>query len=372
MIAPVLIWVVSLTLIALTLAPLIKTPKWYVRVWEFPRLQIAIGLAAAVAAQFAFLRMDAAGGALLAVSLAALSWQVWQIHAYTPLNAFQSHPARGADPASRVRLLIANVLQDNRNAEAFLNLIGRSDPDLVLAVETNGWWDAQLAALADRYPEAVRHPLENTYGMHLFSRLKLRDADVQERVTKGIPSIFAAVQLRSGRWFDLYCVHPEPPRPASDVEQRDAELLLVAREVKRRDRAAIVCGDLNDVAWSHTTRLFQRISGLLDPRVGRGLYPTFHAKHRIARWPLDHVFHDTSFRLCRLEILDSFGSDHFPVLIELEHDPAAAGQQDEPAPEPGDRAEAAEKIAEGRAASAQAGESPGTSLRPTTHAQPRG
>jgi endonuclease/exonuclease/phosphatase (EEP) superfamily protein YafD len=357
-------WVVSLVLIALTLAPLIKTPKWYIRVWEFPRLQVAIGLGAAIVVQVLFVPMGFAGGLLLAASFAGLSWQLWQIHTYTPLHPVQSASARQPDPANSVRLLIANVLQDNRNADAFLYLVRRDDPDLILAVETDRWWDGRLAVLRERYPNAVRHPLENTYGMLLFSRLPLADIAVRDRVTQDIPSIFARVRLPSGHQFDLYCVHPEPPRPTNDVEERNAELLLVAQDVSRAGRPAIVCGDLNDVAWSHTTRLFQRIGRMLDPRVGRGIYPTFHARYWFARWPLDHVFHDASFRLGRLEILGDFGSDHFPVSVELVYDPEAVIVQNAPSPQPGDRAEAEDIIGEGTATAAAKGR-PGESSVPS-------
>ena len=103
--------------------------------------------------------------------------------------------------------------------------------------------------------------------------------------------------------------------------QRGAALLVailaVARMVAQDATPAIVAGDFNAVAWSHTTHRFQRIGNLLDPRVGRGVYPTFPALPWLLRWPIDHVFHTTEFRLAGLEIGPDFGSDHLPVIATL-------------------------------------------------------
>ncbi len=105
---------------------------------------------------------------------------------------------------------------------------------------------------------------------------------------------------------------------AKDSVLRDAELSIVGDQIKDLDESCIVMGDLNDVAWSRTTRLFQRMSGLLDPRVGRHDINTFHADYPLLRWSLDHVFHSTDFALVDMQRLAHIGSDHFPVYVVLQ------------------------------------------------------
>src|SRR5690606_32305981 len=117
-------------------------------------------------------------------------------------------------------------------------------------------------------------PQDNTYGMHLYSKRPLHDVEVKFLVDQEVPSIHGWVELPSGRRVRIHAVHPTPPAPTENPssEERDAELLLVARAVEKEPAPTLVFGDLNDVAWSATNALFQRISGLLDPRIGRGMF----------------------------------------------------------------------------------------------------
>lgn len=344
--------IAGLILVAATALPLVRTEKWWVRSLDFPRLQIA-ALLAFVLASFVFFENPAGilDNTLLAALTVSLGYQAYQILPYTRLFAPQTVKARSSDTSCSIRLLIANVLMDNRQTDRFIALVEKHRPDMVLVVETDNWWDQKLSTLEQAYPFALKCPLENTYGMHLFSKLELGSPEVRFLIEDGVPSIRTAVRLRSGEWIMFYGIHPRPPKPQQDTEQRDAEILLVGKQVAAAGEPAIIAGDLNDVAWSHTTRLFQRISGTLDPRVGRGMFPTFHAKYALLRWPLDHVFHTREFTLRELRRLSYFGSDHFPVLVELSFEPEAASRQNAPAPQQEDQKEAAEKIQEGQATS---------------------
>jgi hypothetical protein len=110
--------------------------------------------------------------------------------------------------------------------------------------------------------------------MVLYSKLPLIDPEIRFLLKKDIPSIRTQIALPSGQYIWFYGIHSRPPSPteAETTTRRDAELLIVGREAQQIKQPVIVAGDLNDVAWSYTTTLFQKMSGLLDPRIGRGFY----------------------------------------------------------------------------------------------------
>ena len=350
-------WIISWIIIGIsslavigTAASLLQFDDWWIRAWDFPRVQIVILLLIGlVGLPFVFNPQVWWHYALTLALIASLVFQLAKIWPYTPMASNQVKQAVHLHEGGQLSILMSNVLQPNRNAPALLDIIREKDPDIILTLETNHWWQEQLSELEKDYPYCVKVPLENLYGMHLYSRLPLVDPEVKYLIEEDIPSIHTLVELRCGRVVDLHCVHPTPPSPTESYASthRDAELLLVGKAVQHNTLPTIVCGDLNDVAWSYTTTLFQKVSGLLDPRKGRGFFNTFHAKYRLARWPLDHIFHSNDFTLIHIERLPYYGSDHFPVFVQLNLEKEAKPVQPKPTPEPEEEEQAVEKIKNG-------------------------
>jgi endonuclease/exonuclease/phosphatase (EEP) superfamily protein YafD len=335
-------------MIVATALPLLRSDRWWVRIFDFPRIQITFLLAAALALYPFFAGgFGAADYLLLALLAASLVYQAFMMFPYTPLARRQVQQSEAGRAGATFSLLFANVLMTNRNAARLKELIRAADPDIILTVETDDWWEGQLREFERTHPHAVRRPQGNTYGMLLYSRLELVSPKVEFLVQNDIPSIHARVKLPAGQEVGLHCLHPRPPFPTEDerATERDAELLLVGRSIKDEEPIpVVVLGDLNDVAWSRTNYLFQDVSGLLDPRIGRGFYNTFHAKYPFMRFPLDHFFHSNHFRLVDFRRLPYFGSDHFPVFISLSYEPDAEAEQPELQATRDEQREATEKI----------------------------
>ena len=321
-----MIWVIqilAIIVIWLSFWSLIPRDEWWIRGADFPRLQI---LVLGFIAFILFLLVDHPWNwlnQLLFIGLmAALAYQLKMVLPYTFIWKKQVKQVKQdqLDPQRQISLVVSNVLTTNAKYHLLIEQIQIHQPDLVLTLETDQNWQNALSVIEADYPYRVPVPLDNLYGMHLYSKLELRETEVKFILSDEIPSIHTTVILRSGQPVQLYCLHPKPPSPteAKDSTLRDAELLIVGDQIKDLDESCIVMGDLNDVAWSRTTRLFQRISGLLDPRVGRHYVNTFHADYPFFRWSLDHVFHSTDFALVHMERLPHVGSDHFPVFLVLQ------------------------------------------------------
>lgn len=344
---PIIATLVALILLA-TLLPFSRRTEWLIRDLDFPRLQIAFLALATLAAECILLDLsDASAMALVAVTLACLLYQAWWIFPYTRVYPNEVKAALDVAEAERIRILTANVLAPNHNAEGLIALIREHRPDVFVTLESDHWWQERLDTLEGDYPYSMKCPLDNLYGMHVYSRLALEDTAIQFLVEDDIPSMHALVVLESGRKVRMHFLHPAPPSPTEHDEstERDAELLVVAKSVAGLDTPVVVAGDLNDVAWSVTTRLFRKISGLLDPRIGRGMFNTFHAGIPFLRWPLDHLFHSKHFTLSFIRRLPKFGSDHFPMLVELAYDRKHGADQEGLQADPDDEALAREKIA---------------------------
>ena len=147
--------------------------------------------------------------------------------------------------------------------------------------------------------------------------------------------------LPSGEEVGFHGIHPRPPLLWSQsTANRDATILDAALEIAASERPSILAGDLNAVPWERVTRRAMRLGGLLDPRVGRGLYPTYDAQSALMRWPLDQILYQPSFTLAGMGTLGEVGSDHYPFMATLCFDPEAAAVQAPPAPEPDDLEEA--------------------------------
>jgi endonuclease/exonuclease/phosphatase (EEP) superfamily protein YafD len=317
-------------LLAVTVLPLWNNPHWSVRGMDFPRLQFALLAIVLLTAQLGLLDLgDGISWILVGTTFACLCRQAWWILPYTPLWPSEVEACLDQDPQRRLRVLTANVLTPNRNSDALIALVRQNRPDVLVTLESDGWWQERLDVLSDDMPHSIKCPLDNLYGMHVYSRLPLIDAEISYLVEEDVPSMHALVTLRNGDNVRMHFLHPAPPSPTENEksEERDAELVIVARSVADSDEAIIVTGDLNDVAWSSTTRLFRKISGLMDPRIGRGLFNTFHADYPVLRWPLDHLFHSRHFTLVSIRRLHSIGSDHFPLLTELALTPVQGESQ---------------------------------------------
>lgn len=307
--------VLSIVLIVLSALPFIQNQHWVFRVPDFMRLQLLFLQLIIFPLTFFFVGDKLWLWMLQGAQLALVVFHIYIFIRYTKFWRSQKRSDDKKNASKSVRLIACNIYQYNKAFHRFTELIEKEDPDIFLTMESDSNWEEAMSSLESRYPNFQKVTLDNTYGMHLYTRLKMHRVETHYFVADDLPSIEAELETPDGQRFVFFGVHPPPPSPTEEKnsKERDGDLLSVAKKVRDYDLPVIVAGDFNNVAWARTSILFKKTSKLIDARIGRGILATFHAKYWLFRVPLDLLFHSTSVFIDKLFTYPSIGSDHFPV-----------------------------------------------------------
>lgn len=310
-------------LVLFSIIPMVRSDHWTFRIFEYPRVQkLVLTLIVLIVLCF-FPHGHYSYWIVFGLLVVNTGYLLSQIYPLLPLAGKQLQDSAYDNPDRQISILVANVYQENDNTDGCLRLVKQTDPDIILLVETNKKWEQGTISLEETHPHHIRIPLENTYGILLYSKLTIVDGAVKYLVKNDVPSVECKFLLPSGELVQFYGLHPEPPVPSENPRstERDQELLLIAEKAKAAALPVIVVGDLNDVGWSYTTELFLKTSSLCDPRRGRGFFNTFHAKKALMRFPLDYAFVSKDFSLVDIKRTDNFDSDHFSIFVKLQYEP---------------------------------------------------
>ncbi|TRO64532.1 endonuclease/exonuclease/phosphatase family protein [Christiangramia sabulilitoris] len=307
------IWIIA------GILPFISNQHWIFRVWEFGRIQLFI--LHSLTLIFGLILVDEKDKFFWLVSLLNFTLSVYHavvLFPYTTL--YKKNPSNDVPKHSdSVSIISVNVYQFNESFQELIDLVKEVKPDVILTMESNQAWDDGMKVLEKDYPNFKKIPLENTYGMHFYTSLKVRDLKVNYFVADDLPSIEAELLTKDGNSFRLFGVHPPPPSPTEEdnSKERDGELLSIAKRVTEDDGPVVVVGDFNNVAWAKSSILFRKTSELIDPRIGRGFVSTFHAKYRLLRFPIDLFFHSTDVFIEEFKTLRNINSDHLPLYCKF-------------------------------------------------------
>lgn len=134
--------VLALLVVVATALPFLRVDQWWIRVLDFPRGQIAVvGILLLALYLYYWDTHRVYESVVLGLLVLAVGYQVMKMFPYTVLMPKQVLAAESHSDDANLRLLVANVLIENRESEAFLDIVRKYDPDVILTVETDDWWE---------------------------------------------------------------------------------------------------------------------------------------------------------------------------------------------------------------------------------------
>ena len=121
---------------------------------------------------------------------------------------------------------------------------------------------------------------------------------------------------------EVLTTHPLAPTTEERAALRDAQLRFAANWAADRSGYYMVVGDLNATPWSWPFRHLASVGDLRNSQNGFGLQPSFSTMSNVIfRVPIDHLLHSESIRVRDRRLGPALGSDHFPLIVDVEYVP---------------------------------------------------
>lgn len=217
------------------------------------------------------------------------------------------------------KLIAYNVLGKNDRYADVLALLRKEQADVVVLCEVKPTWARQLETLRDLYPHQHVVPQTDNFGIAVLSRVKWHTAHTREIGPAGVPSIVAEFKDLGGRPYTLIGTHPLPPINRQIAEARNGQLQALADFASRLQEPVIIAGDLNVTSYSPYYQDLLRDAKLRDSRQGFGVQASWSkAVPLLFSVPIDHCLTSPSVGTISRRIGPSLGSDHCPVIVELQ------------------------------------------------------
>ena len=200
-------------LLLISVLPLIPTGKWYVRWWDFPRLQIAILLLTLVVI---ILCLTLRGGfqreytIWLVLLTTGLVWQGSHIIRFSKL--WPTEVDSISEDQTGIKIVVSNLDYENKTPDSVAGELAAEEADVLLLVEYHDGWVPRLEKLKEVYPYRHDEVRGEGLGMAVWSKIPFASAKTRHLISDRRASLWVQLDLDSGKHVNFVGVHPNASR----------------------------------------------------------------------------------------------------------------------------------------------------------------
>ena len=246
------------------------------------------------------------------ISLIIVCLNFYEISNYLPIQK--------SIKSDSVKVMSYNVLSQNYNYQALIDLVDKEKPDILMLQEIDFNWNYNLVDLYSKYKNVyIASDSQNGANVLLtnypvtYKEIKQYDPD------KRLPSIKINISINKNE-YTIIGSHPLNPSKQEHFLSRDKFLFNIVNDPNFKKEKTIIIGDLNTSMFSNGYKRFENKGNLKNTREGFGIGNTWSTVPImfLFQTPIDHIVVTEDIKVNNFRVLPNIGSDHLPIIAELE------------------------------------------------------